>query len=137
MSSRLAGSAIFAKLTNSAGTALWSSRVFDRQASESVLSAGTVPYIVYNYVAGGLLNVQATDMEDLRFDVKCIAPSPAQSKQGADYIHSAFHKQTLTVNGFTNWASTVIGEISLVENDEGKQSWIDGKQVRVRLSSTT
>jgi hypothetical protein len=137
MSARLAGSAIFAKLTSSAGTALWGTRVFDRQASESVIAAGTVVYTVYSYVAGGQLNVQTTDMEDLRFDVRCIAPTPQQSKQGADYIASAFHKQTLTVNGWTNWATTVIGEISQVENDEGKQSWIDGKQVRIRLSSTT
>jgi hypothetical protein len=136
MSGRLAGSAIFAKLTSTAGTAVWGQRVREDIGTESDLIGGQ-PYLVYNYVSGGPSNVQKTRMEDFRFDVKCVALTKAQAETGADYIDSAFHDQTLTVNGYTNWATTVIGEIRRVDNHEGKQFWTRGKQVRIRLSSTT
>lgn len=135
MSARLAGSAIYNKLITSAGTALWSNRVYKDQAPESAI-IGNQPFLVFNYVAGGPLNVSPTRIEDLRFDVKCISPTVSNAETGADYIDSAFHNQTLTVSGFTNWATTVIGEISMVDNTEGRQDWIKGKQIRLRLSST-
>src|SRR5688572_27104162 len=132
MSARLAGSAIFTKLSSSAGTVLWATRVRDGQATEADIIGGQT-FVVFNYAAGGPLNASPTRIEDFRFDVTCFDPTAvATARTGADYIDSAFHNQTLTISGFTNWATTVIGEISRVENHEGKQFWARGKQIRIR-----
>ncbi len=136
MTARAAGSAIFNKLTTSAGTALWASRVRRGKATEADIIGGQT-YIVFDYAAGGPINAQKTRMEDLRFDVECFDLTLSTAETGADYIDSALHNQILTTTGYSNWATTVIGEISRDESHEGKTFWVRGKQVRVRLSSTT
>lgn len=133
MSERLAGSAIFARLTSTAGTAVWGQQVYDLMAPEEVQISES-PYVVYQYVHGGPINRSPTRIEDLRFDVKCMAHDLLTAKVGQDYIDAAFHQVTLTIAGFTNWATQVVGEISLVDNTDANPTWIKGKQIRIRMS---
>lgn len=132
---------IFARLTNTAGTALWGSRVYADQAPGTV----TAPYVVFFHVGGADDNENPAGSFDVLYQVECwgTAGQP-QVRQAAAYINQAMLGSALTLNGTATAGGTVYGAtnyltlqedvIRSVENVDGKQYYRRGATYRIRGS---
>ncbi len=126
----LLGSALYTRLTTTGGTALWGTRVYDRQSPAG--TAGSVPYVVFAPVSGGEIPLTPTRTLDIRYAVRCIAASSAEARSGAAYIESALRGGSLTLPGWAHLGTTEGETLSAVENLEGRQFWADGALYRIR-----
>jgi hypothetical protein len=122
--------ALYTRLTTTAGTALWGQRVYAGQAPHGA----TLPYVVFDAHGGGDLNVSPSRIVDLRYRIEVIATAAADARQGADYLDAALPNQPLTVTGWTHLGTTHLAPISRTENVEGHQFWHRGALYRVRAS---
>ncbi len=122
--------ALFAKLTNTGGTALWGQRVYEGQADQGV----PLPYVLFFHVAGGDENISPSRLVDARYQVECWAESKAQARQGAGYIEEALHNGSLNISGWSQIGCEQQGLITSVENDKGKQYYRRGADYRIRMS---
>lgn len=125
------GSALYAKLTTTAGTALWAARVFDTLGTQGV----ALPYVVYQHVAGGDTNISPSRIIDCDYRVECIAATIGQARAGADYIENALRDITLTVTGFSPIACTQRDFFNRVDNVEGQIYFRKGAFFRIRQSA--
>lgn len=130
--------AIYSQLTSTAGTALWVARVYAEQVPEGA----TLPYLLFFNVVGQDDNDMQKRALHFTYQVEVWAADQpngiaglTQARQGAGYIDTAFHHQTLTVSGYTNYWTVCTGFIRSVENVSGKQIYRRGREVEIRLSS--
>lgn len=124
------GSALYATLVAAPGTAIWGTRVYDRQAPQGAI----LPYVVFAFVGGGDTNQSPSRIVDATYDVQCVAETSAAARNGATAIGSALHDQQIAVSGWNTIAVTEVGLISLVDNVERRQFWQDGASYRIRIS---
>lgn len=121
---------IYQKLTTSAGTAVWRSRVYSLLAPMNA----SRPYVVFAHMAGGDSNQSFSRIVDMDFRVECVAESNSTALSGADYIESALHDGSISVSGWNCIAVTAGALMALVELVEGKTFYRRGAIYRVRLS---
>jgi hypothetical protein len=122
--------ALYQRLTTTAGTALWGQRVYTGQAPQGA----TLPYVVFNVVSGGDLALSRSRLVDVRYRAVCIALSAAEARDGGDHLDAALHEQPLTIAGWTHLGTTQHTLISRVETLEGRQYWGRGGVYRVRAA---
>lgn len=122
------GSALYTALSSAGGTVVWSNRIYERLGPQGVV----YPYLLYNYVSGGETNLTPTDGVDLHYDVRVLAKTAAESRNGAGYIRSALHNVTLTLTGWTAISSECVGLISRIDVLENVNYFTDGFEVRIR-----
>lgn len=123
------GSALYARLTATAGTALYGTRVYERQAP----AGAQQPYVIFEFRAGGALPLTPTRHIDARYVVACVAASQAEARAGADYIEAALIGGPLTASGWTHIATRQESPLSEVQNVAGRQFWRDGALYRIRF----
>lgn len=125
------GTALYGTLAACAGTALWAARVYDTLAPEGA----TVPYVVFQHVAGGDLNISPSRIIDVEYRVECIAATGVDARNGSNYLETALHNVTLTVSGFNAIACTQQDLFNRVDTVEGKQFYRKGAFYRIRQSA--
>lgn len=114
----------------SALTALVSTRIHNGQAPEGT----PFPYLIYNLADEGLPNDTPSMRTDSIFRVRSFATTRASAKAIADAAFTALHLQTLTVTGWDNYYTAVVGSRQLIETISGVQIWSYILDVNVRLS---
>jgi hypothetical protein len=131
--------ALYSRLTNTAGTALWGTRVYVDQAP----ALATAPYVLFLQAGGGDENENPAGSFDVLYQVECWGTvSVAQTRLGAAYINQAMLGSALTFNGTATAGGTVYGAtnfrtqqedvIRSVENVDGKQFFRRGATYRLR-----
>lgn len=125
------GTALYSKLTNTAGTALWSTRVYDTQGP----LGGSIPYVIFQYSGGGDRNMSPSRILDCEYRIECIGASQADARSGADYIEAALRDQSLSVSGFNEIACTQTDLFNRIDNVDGKQFYRKGAFYRIRQSA--
>jgi hypothetical protein len=126
------GTALYARLTTTGGTALYGARVYERQAP----AGAALPYVIFDFQSGGALNLTPTRHVDARYVVACIAANPADARTGADYIESALVGGELSASGWVHVATQQESLVSGVQNVEGRQFWRDGATYRLRFDQS-
>jgi Protein of unknown function (DUF3168) len=121
--------ALYQRLTSTAGTALWGTRVYATQAPQGA----ALPYVIFDYRAGGDLNLSPSRLAEARYQIEVIADTVAQARQGAEYLEVTLHEQPLSVTSWVHLGTTQISLLSQVENAEGRQFWRRGATYRIRL----
>lgn len=122
--------AIYGRLTGTAGTALYGTRVY---ADQAPLGAA-LPYVVFQHVAGGDLNVSPSRVVDVDYQIECVALDLSEARQGAGYVEAAFHNQRFNAPNWNLIACTQKDLFRSVEEAEGKQYWRRGATYRFRVS---
>lgn len=113
-----------------AGTALYSTRVYSQLAPQGA----TLPYVVYDYAAGGDTNESPSRIVDVEYRVEAVGTTQAQARTIAGHIEDALHNGTLTASGWNHIATTHIRPLSLQETTDGVQYWRRGGIYRIRMS---
>lgn len=128
------GSALYAALTTSAGTAFYGTRVFEQLAPEGV----ALPYVVFTQIAGGNDNLTPNSSADLVYSVECIAQSLGSARTGNGYIQSALGSVQFQFNvtGYSNYACQRQEAFARLDNVGGTQYWRRGDNYRVRFDHT-
>lgn len=125
--------AIYSKLTTYvAGTAFYATRVYDTLAPQSI-SAGTAPYVVFQHVAGGDENINASRIVDCEYRVECIGATLADARTGAGHIEDALHNAALT---FTGWSQIGVEQgqmFSRLDTVDTRQYHRRGAFYRIRI----
>lgn len=130
---RALGSAIYTKLTNCPGTALWGTQVYRSLAPREA----DFPYVVFNYVSGGDTNITPKRIVDAAYDVQIMALDDTSAAQGAAYIEAALRDATLTwASGWTHIAVTQRTLIDRVEQSEGFEYYVAGAEYRFRAEQS-
>lgn len=119
---------LYSKLSTSAGTVLFGTRIYADQAPASV----TYPYILFFHVGGGEENLNPQGSFDVLYQVECWGTALADARNGQAYAGSALHYQTLTFSGHTNFWTEQQDFIRSVENVDGKQIYRRGATYRIR-----
>lgn len=122
--------ALYSQLTSTAGTVLWVARVYAEQVPEGA----ALPYVLFFSVASSDDNNSPQRALHFLYQVELWADNQTQARQGSGYIDQAFHHQTLTVSGYTNYWTACTGFIRSVENVSGKQIYRRGREIDLRLS---
>lgn len=131
--------ALYQRLTNTAGTALWGTRVVADQGT----AVQTVPYVRFFHVGGGDENVNPAGGFDVLYQIECWGTvGQSQVRQGFAYINQAMLGSALTFNGTATPGGTVVGStnfltlqvdaIASTENVDGKQYYRRGATYRLR-----
>jgi len=125
--------AIQTKLEASAGLfALLAKRIYYLQAP----AGRTLPYVIYSHYGGGPDNINPSDMHNNLVYVRGYADNQ-QLSGSIDYqCYLALHKQTLSVVGYTNFATFREMDVPpLVEHtDRGEDIYSSGGVYRIRLT---
>jgi len=122
------GTALYSKLTSTGGTALWGTRVFDTLAPQ----AAALPYVVFQHVAGGDLNISPSRLVEVEYRVECIGTVLSDARTGSDHIETALRDVTLTVSGFNAIACTQQDLFNRVDTVDGKTYYRKGAFYRIR-----
>jgi hypothetical protein len=122
--------ALYQRLTTTSGTALWGDRVYALQAPQGAAT----PYVIFNMIAGGDLNLSPSRLVETRYEIECVADTLAQARQGTDHLESTLHHQPLTVTDWNHLGTTQINLLSRVDTVEGRQCWRRGALYRIRLA---
>lgn len=113
-----------------AGTALYGTRVYSQLAPQGA----TLPYVVFDYVAGGDLNDSPSRIVDVEYRVEAIGATQAAARTIAGHIEACLHNGTLSASGWNHIATTHIRPFSLQETTDGVQYWRRGGFYRIRMS---
>lgn len=126
--------AIYDTLAAAAGvTALVGTRIYRQSAPQGA----TLPYLVYQWQGGGDDNWTPTESKSYVYSVRAVSEvSNDQAGDVAEAVHTALHKQTLTVaGGWTNYWTAAIADIETYEFDQsGVMRWIRGQNYRIRIA---
>src|SRR5512139_149109 len=141
------GEVIYMSVTNALNTAIYT-KLTGATALTSLLSGtasiyylqapdhGTLPYCVWNYMAGGPVNDYPHDSRDEIVFVRGYATIAALAGTIDAQISTLLHRGTLTVSGYTNWWIARETETALIENaPDGTRVYMAGAQYRVRLDT--
>jgi hypothetical protein len=127
------GSAIYSKLTGgTALTALLSGTgaVYLDQAPDN----GTLPYVIYNLMAGGPSNIYPHDLRSLVYQVRGYSGTQLAAGNIDKQCSLLLHKQALTVTGYTNIWTVRETDIVLNENTpSGEIIYSAGALYRINL----
>ena len=94
----------------------------------------SVPYVVFNWNGGGLMNINPSDLHNTTYAVKVIADDTAEAGTIQGYIKTALHLQTLTVSGYTNVITLCEDEIQYTETTrEGAILHHRGYNIRIMI----
>lgn len=95
-----------------------------------------MPYCVFVYAGGGLMNINPSELHSLVYMVKAVATSTSVAATLQGYIKAALHNQTLTITGYTNIDTQCEDEIGYVEQTrEGATYHHRGYYVRIRIDN--
>jgi len=126
--------AIYTALANNTNlTNLVSLRIYRDVAPQTA----TYPLVTFQMVAGGTVTETPTDAANPMYLVSAISDSSAaQAETLAGYIHTALHKVTLSVSGWTNIWTAVGTHLDTVQlpSSSGVPLWQAGRFVSFRLS---
>jgi len=123
--------ALYDTLAAHAGlTALVSTRIYRQAAPQGA----TLPYVLYELVAGGDENSSPVDSQDLRYRARGVsATSSDEAGDIDDQIRAALHRQALTVSGWENFWTSRENAFRFTETAEGVRRYHAGASYRVRL----
>lgn len=112
--------------------ALGATAVYNRAAPQGTAR----PYIVFFHAGGGHENINPSDMQNHLYMVKAVADTPMAAGTIDGLITSALHKQTLTVEGYTNFWTAREQEVQITET-AANGTIIDhtGAYYRIRIDS--
>ena len=74
-----------------------------------------LPFVVFNFQAGGPENIYPHDLRSLLYQVRAFATSAIQAGSIDTQISLALHQKTLTVSGYTNTWTVREADIELVD----------------------
>jgi len=105
-------------------------RIYNLQAP--IQSA--LPYIVFYHNAGGFDNLTPRGEYTFDYRVECVADSRQVCYTVANACATHLHNNDIPLTGYSNY-STKIGQVySFIENDNGKQYWRKGFDIKIRYS---
>jgi hypothetical protein len=94
----------------------------------------SMAYVVFGYSAGGLMNINPSELHNTVYFVKGVAASSAAATAIQTQLKAALHLQTLTVTGYTNIQMLCENEINYTETTrEGTLVYHAGWYFRVKL----
>lgn len=104
---------LYTKLTGNSNltTELGGSYVYNPDAPQGQAR----PYVIAVHSGGGHLNITPSDIQHHRYLVKAVADEPKRAGTIDGLIVSALHQQTLTVAGYTNYATWAEDEVQYTE----------------------
>jgi len=127
------GTAIYSKLA--AGTALTTALGGTAIYAEQAPDKSTLPYVIFNHMAGGPENITPRDMRSHLWFVRAYASTRAAVNLYDGYISDLLHKGSLSVTGWTTFWLVREEDFSLVENPpNGDKIHMAGATYRIRLS---
>ncbi len=130
----LVDAAIYTKLTNSPGTAMYGTRVYNMQAPEGV----PPPFVVFTQIAGGNDNLTPNDSNDIVYQIMSVGATRAQAGSVNGFVQAAFGsvQYELNVTGYSNYALFRQQAITRIDNIGGTQFWRRGDNYRIEFDHT-
>ena len=93
-----------------------------------------LPYVVFQWQGGGEQNLTPSRIRNVVYTVKAVAYTKSSAAVLAEQLDLALHDQTLSVSGWTNWATTREDDVQLAEvAEDGRVFWHIGAIYRFRL----
>lgn len=128
------GTAIYSKLSNGTAltTAMGGTAIYIDQAPDNA----SLPYVIFNLVAGGPDNITPRDMRSSLWDVKAFASTRGSANVLDGLCSSLLHGGSVTVSGYTTFWLVRESDFSLVENlPNGGKIYMAGGDYRIRISA--
>lgn len=128
------GTAIFSKLSGGTAlvAALGGTAIYVDQAPDDT----SLPYVIFNLVAGGPDNITPRDMRSSLWDVKAFADTRGSANVLDGLCSSLLHGGSVTVSGYTTFWLVRESDYSLVENlPNGERIFMAGGDYRIRISA--
>lgn len=121
---------VYGKATTDAGvTALVEGRVYWLLAP----SDAALPFVVFQFAAGGDLNETPKQEADVLVDIKGIAATAQEAEAIADALRSAFHEADLSLaDGWRTIRCEHTSPIAYVETVDSRTYWHAGGTYRIR-----
>lgn len=130
---KLVDSAITQRLTTTAGTSFYGTRVYYAQAPEGT----TLPYIVFDYSSGGSDQLTPNPTADFEYRIECVAATKSDSTTGVGHIETAFPvNYALDIVGYKAYSLQEQRFFSRIDNIGGTQYWRRGAFFRLRYDGT-
>lgn len=122
--------ALRAKLVGtSAITNVVSTRIYNTHVPEGV----SLPYLVFQHVAGGTTNETPTDALDVQFQVKAVSLDPVQAGALEASVRAALHNAALaTQDGWGFYDCEHLNPFFLSEDVDRRQVFSAGGTYRIR-----
>ena len=93
-----------------------------------------LPYVVFQWQGGGEQNLTPSRIRNVVYTVKAVAYAKSSATAIDTQIDAALHDQTLSVSGWTNWATTREDDVQYAEvAEDGRVVWHIGAVYRFRL----
>ena len=113
----------------SAVTNVVSTRIYNTHVPEGV----SLPFIVFQHVAGGTTNETPTDALDVQFQVKAVSENDAQAAAVEALIRAALHNVQLTTqDGWLFYDCEHLNPFFLREDVDRRQVFSAGGTYRIR-----
>ena len=125
--------ALYDKLAGAtAVTDLVSTRIYRGMAPQNA----ALPYLIIQLQGGGDDNWTPTESKSYVYSVRAVSQvSTDEAGDIAEAVHTALHKQALTVSGWENYWMAAIGDLEVGETDPaGVRRWHRGQNYRIRLA---
>ncbi len=124
--------ALYNQLSASATTlyGLVAARVYDSLA----VQGAALPYVVYNWMGGGDLNLTQKDFIDVLYQVKGLATNLGVARNIDSAIRDRLHNATFSISGWDQIACMREGEVNYSEVVDGVLVWHRGALYRIRCS---
>ena len=96
----------------------------------------SMAYVVFSYSAGGLMNVNPSELHNTTYFVKGVAAGSAAAAAIQTQLKAALHLQTLTITGYTNVKTFCENEVNYVETTrEGTLVYHAGWYFRILIDN--
>lgn len=129
-----AGTALISEL---GGSAIYNTSAHKWSTADGVWKSVTLPYVVYQHIAGGPETDNAGNMYSQLYTVRAFANTQVKVRAIEEKFDALLHKQTLTVTGYTNFWTVRESDLpSTVENlANGEKVYSSGGYYRIRLDA--
>lgn len=129
------GSAIYTKLSNSAGvTSLLSgtTAIYRQQAPD----AEAMPYVVFGLMGGGPLNITPSDLRDELVYVRGYAATPLAAGSIDAAISAVMHQGTLAISGYSVlWVVRETDREAVETLANNQKAYVQGGYYRISLDA--
>jgi hypothetical protein len=123
--------AVYGRLTADATVSgIVGTRVYSQQAP----SGASLPYVVFTSASELLSNLQGVNDINAVYRVDAWADSRGGAETLAAAVFGAFHQQSVTISGWSNFWCVAESKQNFVENVDGVQYWRRAWDIRIRAS---
>jgi hypothetical protein len=123
------GSALYARLISTSGTAIYGSRVYQHLAPQNT----GFERVVWNLVSGGDENETPNNTWEFLADVVVWGTAQANPRSAAAAIYSNLRDKPLSMAGYTMYWIRPEAHISLSDQEDGREYWGVGHTWRFRF----